>query len=66
MIDLGLAKKYITSEGMHLKENNNKPLIGTVRYCSSYIHEGIEASRRDDLISLFYVLAYLLNGKLPW
>ena len=30
------------------------------------IHNGIEASRRDDLISLGYVVIWLQIAKLPW
>ena len=66
MIDMGMSKKYMNEQGIHMKEQSNKPLIGTVRYASCYVHEGNEPSRRDDIISLFYVLAYFINQKLPW
>lgn len=36
------------------------------RYASVNAMTRVEQSRRDDLISLGYVLVYLSTGKLPW
>lgn len=53
---------------------NNKKLKSSLKknefqnslYTSVYVHLGLEASKRDDLISLGYILIHLFTGKLPW
>ncbi len=35
-------------------------------FCSIWAELKMEQSRRDDLYSIFYIMIYLLQGKLPW
>tara|TARA_A100001015_G_C15000130_1_gene718099 strand:- start:1075 stop:1959 length:885 start_codon:yes stop_codon:yes gene_type:complete len=67
LIDFGLSKYYIdknTNEHILMKENNSR--TGTLRYMSINSHEKKTLSRRDDLISLSYMLIYFSKGSLPW
>lgn len=67
LIDYGLAKKYRDLRTLaHFPFADHKDLTGTIRYASIHSHLGVEASRRDDLESLTYVLIYLFKGSLPW
>jgi len=66
IIDFGLAKCYMNSEGVHIPYKDGKNLTGTARYASISTHKGIEQSRRDDLETIGHVLLYLVKGQLPW
>ena len=65
IIDFGLCKKYVDGE-KHIIERKGRKLIGTPNYVSINVHNGVEASRRDDLESVVYIMSYLLYGKLDW
>lgn len=66
IIDFGLAKKYRSRKGKHIKFAITNNIIGTPRYCSYNALRGAEQSRRDDLESLFYVILYFFRGSVPW
>jgi serine/threonine protein kinase len=67
LIDFGLSTIYIDHENKHISmEDSREMIIGTPKYISYYIHEGVLPSRRDDLISLGYVFIFLWMGSLPW
>ena len=66
IIDFGLSKQFVTKDGYHKPNKKHDNIIGTLRYVSINVHNGEEPSRRDDIISLVYLLFYLFLGKLPW
>ena len=67
IVDFGLCKKYRSSKtGKHVLPKDTKKFQGTLKYASSNVVKGKETSRRDDMISLGYVLIYLYKRNLPW
>ena len=67
IIDFGLCKKYRSNKsGKHLVPRSTGKINGSVKYLSIYSLKGKEAGRRDDIISIGYVLIIFLLGDLPW
>jgi len=66
LIDFGLSLCYQDIYGVHINKKTNREIVGSVNFISTNIHEGTSATRRDDLISICYVIIYLLYGDLPW
>lgn len=69
LVDLGLSTSYRDPySGEHISEFHEEDayLMGTPLYYSVNRHYGIPHTRRDDLISLLYLMLYLKRGSLPW
>ena len=66
LIDLGVSRKYRNVDGQHVQFQLDLPFTGNVIFASVNSFLNHELSRRDDLESLMYMLAYLGQGQLPW
>lgn len=72
LIDFGLATVFVDENNRHFPPpaEPKTTIIGTPKYISYNIHIGEEPSRRDDLISVGYVLLWMmlrsLGQRLPW
>ena len=67
LIDFGLSTIYIDEESKHCTKGPlSECIIGTPKFISIHIHNGEDASRRDDLISLLYLFILLDTGSLLW
>ena len=65
MIDFGISKYYMKN-GVHIKRKKVKFFSGNVLFSSKNAFRGLELSRRDDLISLCYLLVFFLKGSAKW
>lgn len=65
LIDFGLCKFFL-KDNKHISIKKTSCLIGSVNYSSINSHEKWELSRRDDLISLGYIMIFLFYGTLDW
>ena len=66
--DFGLACRYLQngSSAHHIEVHDKAGIVGTIRYISINIHNCLRSSRRDDLISIGYIMASWVLGYLPW
>uniref|UniRef100_A0A915LE04 non-specific serine/threonine protein kinase n=1 Tax=Romanomermis culicivorax TaxID=13658 RepID=A0A915LE04_ROMCU len=66
LLDFGLSRKYLDSEGKHRAPRATAPFRGSIRYCSVDAWERNDLGRKDDVESLFYMLYESWAGTLPW
>tara|TARA_Y100000389_G_scaffold92281_1_gene88926 strand:+ start:2603 stop:3439 length:837 start_codon:yes stop_codon:yes gene_type:complete len=66
IIDFGLSKCFLDSNQKHIVERKDRKLVGTAKFSSLNVHNGIESSRRDDIEAICYSFINLFGKKLPW
>jgi serine/threonine protein kinase len=64
LIDFGFCKSYIKN-GVHNEVTRTSGLVGSLNYASINSHRRMSLSRRDDMESLGYVVAFLTES-LEW
>jgi serine/threonine protein kinase len=65
LIDYGISEQYIFN-GRHRPQVDVKQFCGNLVYISKNAFEYKTQARRDDLISMMYMLIYMLTSHLPW
>ena len=66
LIDFGLATRYLNETGQHIKESYCQHFTGNIALASQNALKFKTVSRRDDMISLAYLLVYMAQGSLPF
>ena len=64
LIDFGMASSYLNEKGEHLPNNEIPYFQGNLGFASVNTLNFKRSSRKDDLMSLCYLLVTLLNGGL--
>ncbi|KAI1724618.1 protein kinase domain-containing protein [Ditylenchus destructor] len=66
LIDFGMARQFLDTEGKILPPRLSVGFRGTFRYASISCHIARELCRKDDLESWLYMQIELTRGRLPW
>ena len=66
LIDFGLCTDYIDKDGDHITFEKRHKFYGNVALASKHAMNFNAVSRRDDMISLTYLLIYLVQGTLSF
>lgn len=67
LIDYGFASKYRKKDKTHMKEESTDVFRGNMIFASINQFKFKITSRRDDLISLLFMMVFLFNdGNLPF
>jgi hypothetical protein len=64
LIDFGFSDTFLTMDGKHIPESSGQNQFkGNMLFSSVRQLSFMKTSRRDDLVSLCYLLVYLLNKQ---
>ena len=66
LIDFGFANAYLDEHGIHIQQVKKRLFQGNLLFSSCDSMCMLNTSRRDDLISLCYMMLFLQKGKLPF
>lgn len=66
LIDFGISQRYVDEDGKHHPMLQKVPFKGNVIFSSKNAFAQITLSRRDDIISLIYMLIFCINSKQAW
>lgn len=66
LVDFGVSTKYLDKDDTHINMGESDIFVGSVLFSSKNAMMNKLQSRRDDLISLCYLLVYMLSGKLEF
>ncbi|KHJ92988.1 hypothetical protein OESDEN_07112 [Oesophagostomum dentatum] len=66
MIDFGMCRYFINTDGSYKKRKPSSPFHGTLRYASVNTHNKQDLCRWDDLWSVYYIAIENMVGALPW
>ncbi|CDW90420.1 ck1 family protein kinase [Stylonychia lemnae] len=66
LIDYGISKSYLTNDGWHILNEKQSKFSGNLLFSSVFQMRFQGPSRRDDLISIFYLMIMLKDKYLPW
>ena len=68
LIDFGFSDKYVyCPDNEHISESETVDFFqGNMLFASVHQMDFKKTSRKDDLISLFYLLIYMLNNQSLW
>lgn len=65
LIDFGMSTFY-KDGSLHIPQIEKQHIIGSPLYISYFVYTGCEPVRRDDMISLGYMMMQWLQNILPW
>lgn len=59
LIDFGISKRYKNSDGIHVENKLENSFTGSLWFTSPHVMDLCPPTRRDDMISLIYLLMYV-------
>lgn len=66
LIDFGISHRYLDDNGNHIEYKRNVPFKGNLLFSSKNAFSRVTLSRRDDLMSLIYLLIFCINTDIAW